>query len=230
MRYLLGDNGFLGAEGGTYGPFSSISILTKRSANSSRSTKNPFVYGVDRVDSDCNFWTQSGHVIRSDMAQFIKTGKDKWRVRYAAGLSLNGKRRVLNKTIKGTKQDAKNWAAELEKERSQSGTVKGVPVNEARDYGGWVYAARMCIPNYENCPIKIGYTQRPEARQKTLSACGPFPVEWLGQWRAVSGRFSEIALHERFWRHRLTGEWFFPDPEILAVVEKAIEDEKVKAA
>lgn len=156
------------------------------------------------------------------MAQFIKVGERKWRVRYESGRHSNGKRRVINKTVKGTKADARAWAFELEKERSRQGTVRGLSVISPGEAGGCLYALRMCIPNYENCPIKIGFSTLVENRRKALSGAGPFPVEWIGSWPAVSGRFSETAFHERFSQYRLKGEWFFPHPDLIEAVESAL--------
>lgn len=163
------------------------------------------------------------------MAQFIKLGSRKWRVRYAAGFLPNGKRRVLNKTVTGSKQDAKKWAIALERERSKEGTVNGIYVLPSGDGFGWLYALRMCIPDYENCPIKIGFSTSVENRKKALCGAGPFPVEWLGCWKAASGRFSEIAFHERFREYRLHGEWFFPHADLIKAVKESIEA-KARAA
>lgn len=135
---------------------------------------------------------------------------------------MNGKRRVLYKTISGTKQDAKRWVTTLQQERFQRGTINGEPVLSTADYGDWLYALRMCIPGYEHCPIKIGLTGNPQKRKATFTGSGPYPIEWIGCWPVMDGRFSEGEFHERFHKHRLCGEWFFPHEDLLAAIQKCV--------
>lgn len=159
------------------------------------------------------------------MAQIIKTGKGQWLVRVTAGVNEKGKRRVVNKTIKGTRIDVDRYVRECQNQREALNTVGGRLV-QFRGNGDWLYAARMVIPDSCFCPIKIGYTKDPDHRRLTLQANGPYPVEWIGHWPAPLARFSEKALHEHFAIFRLTGEWFHPDPSLLSSVHVSIDRHK----
>jgi hypothetical protein len=144
----------------------------------------------------------------------------------------------LNKTIKGPKREALALVRKLDAERSSQGTVNGVALVSASERGGEIYALRMCIPGYEACPIKIGFSVSMEKRRQTFESSGPFPIEWLGTWPALSGRTTEISIHDRFRSQRLCGEWFSPSPELLDFIHKEIakdllthiaEDELIKS-
>lgn len=87
---------------------------------------------------------------------------------------------------------------------------------------GYLYAARMCVPNYEACPIKIGYTQDPQGRCRSLKGSLPFPLEWYGAWPAKKARSSEAKVFEMFAAYRLGGEWFYPSTEIIQYVQTQI--------
>lgn len=133
---------------------------------------------------------------------------------------MSGKRRVINKTINGPRSEALAYIRELDRERGSNDTVQGSPITHPSERRGHIYAVRMCIPNYEHCPIKIGFSADMETRRQSLMARGPFPVEWLGSWSARSGRLSEQSIHNYFWKYRLTGEWFEPSEELLAFIEE----------
>lgn len=82
-------------------------------------------------------------------------------------------------------------------------------------FKGWLYAVRMLVPGYENCPIKVGHTRDPIARRRAYEMGGPYPIEWMGIWPATKGRTDEAAIHVKFRDYRLRGEWFEPVPELL---------------
>lgn len=88
----------------------------------------------------------------------------------------------------------------------------------------YLYAIEMQIPDYPFNPIKIGFSKSPEFRF-TQFTCGPFPIVFLGKWRASKGQFSESLIHTMFERYRLVGEWFYPADELLAFIQKRIKTE-----
>ncbi len=66
--------------------------------------------------------------------------------------------------------------------------------------------------------IKIGWTISVEGRLFTLQASSPDKLKVLG-WFPGNGR-EERALHKHFASCRSHGEWFFPEPELLAEVKR----------
>jgi len=77
------------------------------------------------------------------------------------------------------------------------------------------------IQQGESGPIKIGFSKDPAARLKTLQASSPHPLRLL---RTIHGeRPREQSIHSKFRRHRLSGEWFAPVPELLEYIATARE-------
>jgi hypothetical protein len=66
--------------------------------------------------------------------------------------------------------------------------------------------------------IKIGVAFNLYSRLKSLQAAHPRPVKLLAETRG--GIPVERAYHERFAAHRVQGEWFEPQPDILAEIER----------
>src|SRR5690348_10834207 len=67
--------------------------------------------------------------------------------------------------------------------------------------------------------IKIGYTQGdPQERLEKLQVGCPYPMTLLGV--VDSGRKVERELHRKYDSHRVRGEWFRPDMNILQFIEK----------
>lgn len=64
--------------------------------------------------------------------------------------------------------------------------------------------------------IKIGYTTQIAKRVQSLNARGPRPIQIVAL--LTGSRALERALHRRFARHRMQGEWFRPHAEILDYV------------
>lgn len=68
-------------------------------------------------------------------------------------------------------------------------------------------------------PIKIGISINPEERLRTFQTASPHRLRILRL--EPGGRSRELALHRRFRRHRLEGEWFQPVPELLDYIAHA---------
>lgn len=66
-------------------------------------------------------------------------------------------------------------------------------------------------------PIKIGCSEFPIQRLKTLMAWSPFELELLAT--AEGGVDLERNLHECFFDLHLRGEWFRPDARLMACIE-----------
>lgn len=72
-------------------------------------------------------------------------------------------------------------------------------------------------------PVKIGYTDRPlSQRLAGLQSANPYELWVIGWCRAP--RSFEKALHERFARFRIRGEWFEPHAEILDLADEVPEE------
>jgi hypothetical protein len=66
--------------------------------------------------------------------------------------------------------------------------------------------------------IKIGISGDPAARFIVLQAGSPVLLSMLGVM--LGDREKEREIHTRFEESRLRGEWFRPDPELLAYIEE----------
>lgn len=74
------------------------------------------------------------------------------------------------------------------------------------------------IQRGEGGPIKIGAASNPAARLSTLQTGSPEPLRLLA---ATPGSLDdEAALHERFASARLSGEWFEPTADLIALIEQ----------
>lgn len=70
----------------------------------------------------------------------------------------------------------------------------------------------------ETGPIKIGKADKPMKRIAELQTGNPHPLRLVG---AIDGGVNEEqALHQRFTRLRLHGEWFEPSAELLEYIRK----------
>lgn len=80
---------------------------------------------------------------------------------------------------------------------------------------GVVYFVQMG----DDGPIKIGYTQRDKikARLSVLQTGSPYGLHLRRLITAT--RETEAAAHRFFSDLRIRGEWFCPDPDLLAVAE-----------
>lgn len=80
---------------------------------------------------------------------------------------------------------------------------------------GWVYFVEARSVNR----VKIGFSaENPDGRFATLDTGSP--VTLTRRALVWGGRDVEFALHDRFRRHRIKGEWFHAAPEIEAFVRK----------
>jgi hypothetical protein len=76
------------------------------------------------------------------------------------------------------------------------------------------------IGSYDVRPVKIGVSENPEKRLKSLSTGSPVPLQLL--WSAPGGAALEAALHEYFQPYRVYGEWFdFGDEDPVQLVVAA---------
>ncbi len=66
--------------------------------------------------------------------------------------------------------------------------------------------------------IKIGISNSPIERLSILRTGSPVPLRILAC--APGGREQERQYHAIFAAHRLHGEWFSPEPEILAEIDR----------
>ena len=66
--------------------------------------------------------------------------------------------------------------------------------------------------------IKIGQSGAPLARMKDLQNSTPLPLQMLGHFRAHPDE--EYRLHAMFRHLRVRGEWFRPDPELIAFIDE----------
>lgn len=67
--------------------------------------------------------------------------------------------------------------------------------------------------------VKIGYSENPQRRLAALQTACPAKLELV---RVFAGeKRDEAALHDRFAKHRVQGEWFAETPVILALGQGA---------
>lgn len=85
------------------------------------------------------------------------------------------------------------------------------PRREYRDHG-WVYF----IDDGE--AIKIGFSVSPQHRLIALQTGHPRALKVIG--RVSVKVIGENAIHRKFRHLRVRGEWFRPDPELLAFIEE----------
>jgi hypothetical protein len=74
--------------------------------------------------------------------------------------------------------------------------------------------------------IKIGIAVDPERRLASLQTAHAKPLHLLGS--CPGGHFLEVALHLRFARDRVHGEWFRPSDELLAKIAELIGPESLR--
>jgi predicted GIY-YIG superfamily endonuclease len=89
---------------------------------------------------------------------------------------------------------------------------------------GFVYF----VQGVDGGPIKIGFTTDVRRRLITIQAYSPISLRLVALF---SGRAEhEGKLHRMFQAERLHGEWFFPSPELLAIVRTHADLENVYLA
>lgn len=85
------------------------------------------------------------------------------------------------------------------------------PPLKASDQRGTIYFVR-CVDW-----VKIGWSSDLKGRLKSLQTTAPGEIKLIGKTRGSIKQ--ERDLHSRFAHHRVSGEWFNADPEILEFVE-----------
>lgn len=78
---------------------------------------------------------------------------------------------------------------------------------------GFVYF----IQEGEDGPIKIGWAKDPRRRLASMQSGNPRRLHLLGAIK-TKRRLLERELHDRFIEDHLTGEWFSPSSELLALI------------
>jgi hypothetical protein len=76
----------------------------------------------------------------------------------------------------------------------------------------WLYA----IQAGEGGPVKIGVTNSPGQRLRTLQTGNAETLRGIAAWRGHG--FEEGQLHEEYAYARMRGEWFRPVPELVEMV------------
>lgn len=79
----------------------------------------------------------------------------------------------------------------------------------------------------EDGPIKIGYARDPKRRMYELRTASPYPLHLIGTITPAT-RADEIALHRRFGRDRLEGEWFSPSPALMEIAQQGVSSRPLK--
>ena len=69
------------------------------------------------------------------------------------------------------------------------------------------------IQQGEDGPVKIGYATVIEKRFRALQSASPYPLKVIGSMQGSV--IDEKRMHLQFSKHRLQGEWFEPDLEII---------------
>ena len=78
------------------------------------------------------------------------------------------------------------------------------------------------IRNGEDGPIKVGYTEdNAEYRLKSLQTGNPDELTLLGE--IYGSKDDERKIHKKFEKHKLRGEWFNPENDLLSFISNKIE-------
>ena len=98
----------------------------------------------------------------------------------------------------------------------QHGSISGLPD------GPGVYFVRMFTEDMMlTGPIKVGVSDNMRKRVAGLDGMLPWRLSVIG-W-ASGTRDDEQRIHERLWRHRLNGEWFRADDEVIRILAECSE-------
>jgi hypothetical protein len=112
----------------------------------------------------------------------------------------------------------------LEPNRLNSWSVNGVQapatspaLEQQEDQAGAEVREGDCVYMIQqgaDGPIKIGFSSDIRARISGLQTANPYPLRLL---KTIPGNeLLERKLHSRFAKHRLVGEWFKPEADLLA--------------
>ena len=83
----------------------------------------------------------------------------------------------------------------------------------------------MYVPRKPS-PIKIGFSTNPGKRLPSYRG-HPYPVQLLGMWEGT--RDDEQAIHRQFFKYRMKGEWFRPNPELRELIQRKIKEDEARA-
>ena len=97
-------------------------------------------------------------------------------------------------------------------DRIALGALTRLYYGEVRRRGTFMYA----IQAGDDGPVKLGITQDPAQRIKTLQTANPHELRGLAAWRILPEE--EKAIHQQFAHARIRGEWFQPVPDLLDFV------------
>ena len=92
------------------------------------------------------------------------------------------------------------------------------PLGVTREHvlGAMESSERVYFVQCDRGPIKIGRARNVVKRHHGLQTASPYPMALL--LHVPGGATLEHALHKRFVKHHIRGEWFRPDEEILELV------------
>lgn len=91
--------------------------------------------------------------------------------------------------------------------------VKRLLLETEFDIFGKVYFVQIVN---KDAYIKVGFTKDVEQRWKSVTD-NPYELAVISTFRASMKH--ERKLHEILTKHNVRGEWFYPDPEVIAVAE-----------
>src|SRR5205085_7719980 len=97
---------------------------------------------MERVAQDEKQGAEQGRKRGNTAGQIIPRGEDTWLVRIFMGRDGNGKRRYLNKTIRGKKKDAQDYLSKTMTAISAGTFVEPSPVTVNAYFDKWLAATR----------------------------------------------------------------------------------------
>lgn len=108
---------------------------------------------------------------------------------------------------------ARRWTGKRTKGPDVPGAAPPLLYAPRTDVDGYVYFIQAGVDG----PIKIGWSRQVKSRAATIQSWEPVRLVPLATLRGPVA--TEQALHRRFGSLRLHGEWFRPDPVLLAYIK-----------
>lgn len=90
-----------------------------------------------------------------------------------------------------------------------------IPAPPRCERGGFVYFVRADAPGF---PIKIGVTKDVEKRLSAIRSGCPYDARLIGFYWVHDPYQEEAGLHEKYAEHRLRGEWFESNHDLLEAI------------
>lgn len=109
----------------------------------------------------------------------------------------------------GTRDEADHRAALIRTQLASGAPVRFTNTPAPIAYR-WIYFIRMGIDG----PVKIGSAVNPEKRLGQLQTANPYRLTLMAKVPWIAGE--EQRLHEAFRHAQMVGEWFRPEPELIA--------------